>query len=620
VVVFGATAQSAVVAIADPGRGGPSARDLSLAVLDGSPAFLDAELVTTPVGGTSHALLNTPAAGLRGDGNRYAVLATGRATALFSPDSSGQTTTVLGNTARGAYDVTVLRVDIEVPATANCLLGLDFRFLSEEYPGYVGSRYGDAFVAELDRSTWTVDGDGVSAPDSFAVDPAGQPVGVGSVGPAELTSAAAAGTTFDGATPLLRATTPITPGRHSVFLSVFDTGDGGYDSAVLLDNLRLGRVPDVDSHCRQGARPVPATPPDVGLPVGVGTASAGDTIALPAGTDSPGGATAVRAALTEAVAAGAVIAEAAVVDGIGPVEQGRSERSRFTVRPRETVTTAFDVDDRLDWARVLLQWEDGDVRLSLTAPSGVVYDRTRPPARAVQDNGPTWDLVEVPDPERGRWTAALHGVDVAVPGAEVTVTVALSAPVNAPPTAAMTMTSDGHSLVLDASASTDLDGTVVDHDWFVNLPRSEQVHRGKVVTLSPPAGQPLVATLVVTDDRGAVATLTRDLVPLDISPGEVVNRVDPDGGGELSMGLLAGDGLDLAGVDTGSLLVGRGRVAVDPTEVRATDVDGDGLTDLVLRVPVRELGLADGDTALCLSGTMTDGTGFSACDRVELQR
>ena len=156
------------------------------------------------------------------------------------------------------------------------------------------------------------------------------------------------------------------------------------------------------------------------------------------------------------------------------------------MRPRETVTTAFDIDDRLDWARVLLQWQDGDVQLSLTSPSGVVHDRTRIPDRVVQDNGPTWDLVEVPDPERGRWTVALRGLDVAVTGTEVAVTWP-ERPVN-DTDRRDDVTSDGHSWswtprppMTSAGPSSTTTG--------ISLPRSSR-SAGEVVSLTVPAGQP----------------------------------------------------------------------------------------------------------------------------------
>ena len=88
--------------------------------------------------------------------------------------------------------MTVLKVDVTVPAAANCLLGVDFRFLSDEYPEYVGSSYNDAFVAEVDESTWTVTGNEISAPRNFAFDQQGNPITVNAAGAASMTAEFAA--------------------------------------------------------------------------------------------------------------------------------------------------------------------------------------------------------------------------------------------------------------------------------------------------------------------------------------------------------------------------------------------------------------------------------------------
>lgn len=130
---------------------------------------------------------------------------------------------------------------------------MDFRFLSEEYPEYVGSNFNDAFIAELDDSTWTTSGSEIIAPNNFAYDPTGSPITVNSAGATSMSKAEAAGTTFDGATPLLTAATPLTPGPHSLYLSIFDQGDRAWDSAVIVDNLRMGSVGNVATGCRPGA-------------------------------------------------------------------------------------------------------------------------------------------------------------------------------------------------------------------------------------------------------------------------------------------------------------------------------------------------------------------------------
>ena len=66
-----------------------------------------------------------------------------------------------------------------------------------------------------------------------------------------MTEANAAGTTYDGATPLLSASTPVTTGAHSVYFSIFDQGDRISDSAVFLDRLRLSSV--AAGSCTEGA-------------------------------------------------------------------------------------------------------------------------------------------------------------------------------------------------------------------------------------------------------------------------------------------------------------------------------------------------------------------------------
>jgi lysophospholipase L1-like esterase len=204
-------------------------------------------------------MVSGPIAGMPTNGTSAVVLSTGDARAVTAANNSDSTSTTLGGgTYRGNsdFDVTVLRVDLQVPATVNCLVGLDFRFLSEEYPEYVGSRFNDAFVAELDESTWTTSGSNIVAPNNFAFDPTGGAITVNAAGTTSMTALDAAGTTFDGATPVLTAATPLSPGAHSLYLSIFDQGDTSYDSAVIIDNLRMGTVGNVATDCRPGAEVV----------------------------------------------------------------------------------------------------------------------------------------------------------------------------------------------------------------------------------------------------------------------------------------------------------------------------------------------------------------------------
>ena len=90
---------------------------------------------------------------------------------------------------------------MNVPDGMNCL-SMDYRFLSEEFPEFVGTSYNDAFIAEIDNSTWTTSGTTVSAPNDFATHTGSEGVTVNGVGPVAVSAAEASDTTYDAATGL----------------------------------------------------------------------------------------------------------------------------------------------------------------------------------------------------------------------------------------------------------------------------------------------------------------------------------------------------------------------------------------------------------------------------------
>jgi hypothetical protein len=206
--------------------------------------------------GTSDALSFFPT-----NGASFGILTTGDVNFADDANSSESTGEDLGGApVRGDtdQDVTILKLDLTVPTGANCLL-LDFAFYSEEFPEYVGSSYNDGFIAELDSSTWTTSGSTISAPNNFAFDTDGNVVSINSTGATSMNAANAAGTTYDGATVLLQAASPVTSGAHSLYLSIFDQGDGIYDSAAFIDNVRLITVANVATDCVKGATPATNT-------------------------------------------------------------------------------------------------------------------------------------------------------------------------------------------------------------------------------------------------------------------------------------------------------------------------------------------------------------------------
>jgi hypothetical protein len=159
-------------------------------------------------------------------------------------------------------DLTTLRLDVNVPAGRNCL-ALSYRFLSEEFPEYVGSSFNDAFIAELDNSTWrTDDANTIVLPDDFATKAGGKPVSVNGVGPTSVAAIEGAGTVFDAATGLVTTKTTVTPGAHTIHLSIFDQTDRIFDSAVMLDRLAfITEAPDTCKPPEVTVIPPPPPPP-----------------------------------------------------------------------------------------------------------------------------------------------------------------------------------------------------------------------------------------------------------------------------------------------------------------------------------------------------------------------
>jgi hypothetical protein len=209
-------------------------------------------------------------------GSDFGILTTGDpllADQTNSDDGSGRANNGTGDTpspgtsdnSRGDtdFDTTILRMNVTVPAGANCV-AMDYRFLTEEFDEYVGQQYNDAFIAEIDNSTWTDSGSVISAPGDFATKTGTAGVSVNGVGPIAMSFAEAGGTTYDGSTGLVTTKTTITPGAHTIFLSIFDQGDHVLDSAAFVDNLRF--ITEDPSTCKPpevAQAPPPPPPPSI---------------------------------------------------------------------------------------------------------------------------------------------------------------------------------------------------------------------------------------------------------------------------------------------------------------------------------------------------------------------
>lgn len=187
---------------------------------------------------------NSPLGGFPTAGGTFGILTSGDARiAELANDGNGDGASLgITDPARGdANDSQTLRINFTVPGGSNCL-NVDYRFFSEEFPEFVNKGFNDGFVAELDATNWKTENQKILAPLDFAAG-YGDQVSVDTVGPTIVDPANSVGTTYDAATTTLTARTVVTPGAHSVYLSVFDAGDHIYDSAAFLDNLRFTTEP-----------------------------------------------------------------------------------------------------------------------------------------------------------------------------------------------------------------------------------------------------------------------------------------------------------------------------------------------------------------------------------------
>jgi uncharacterized delta-60 repeat protein len=170
------------------------------------------------------------------------------------PDTGTNFNDVIAGARGQAYDATELALTFNVPAglpaNETYELTFDFTYASNEFPNQNSLPNGAAngFVAELDQSTWTVNPQTgqITAPNNFAYNVQGTPSQAITVLSSFFSSSRVelqTGTLLDGSTPLLEAHIAVTPGTHTLYLSIFGVENGLVGSAALLRNLRLTAVP-----------------------------------------------------------------------------------------------------------------------------------------------------------------------------------------------------------------------------------------------------------------------------------------------------------------------------------------------------------------------------------------
>ena len=159
-----------------------------------------------------------------------------------------------------AYDTSILRVDFTTPPGTNCL-AFGFRFLSEEFPENVGNVVNDGFIAQLDTSAGSADEE--------RIDLGTRQLRLRRPGRRHQRQHVRRGRPPTGGrghdlrrrdTAAERGAADLTPGAHSLYLSIFDQGDQNFDSAVFVDRLDVPRDRAPVAACAAPRREVDPAP------------------------------------------------------------------------------------------------------------------------------------------------------------------------------------------------------------------------------------------------------------------------------------------------------------------------------------------------------------------------
>jgi len=212
----------------------------------------------------------------------------------------------------------------------------------------------------------------------------------------------------------------------------------------------------------------------------------------------------------------------------------------------------------------------------------------------------------------------IYAADVDPDGEEVRFTSYQEGAPNLRPEGVIEWTIDDGVLTLDGTGSSDADGEIVSHDWYVATAQTDEVYVGEIVEHPIVAQEPLQITLVVTDDEGLTDFTTVRIFPMDIKPDSDDNTLNLKAKGVLPVALLSSAVFDATTIDTTTLRMGPGQAEVAHPGGHFADVNGDGLDDLMLHFDIPSLGADKSTTRLCVTGLLTDGQEFVACDSVTL--
>lgn len=157
------------------------------------------------------------------------ILSTGNVTTVVGPNDSDSDGTDLGSSGVPGDTVT-LTVNFTSDASVSNLF-FNYVFGSEEFFEYIGSQFNDFFTLKLDGINYAK----LACGSDVAINNF-----VGACASELVDNGGGLITQLDAYTNTLLFSAPLTPGAHSLQLSIGDVGDGSYDSAVFIQGNSLG--------------------------------------------------------------------------------------------------------------------------------------------------------------------------------------------------------------------------------------------------------------------------------------------------------------------------------------------------------------------------------------------